>query len=108
MRSTMNDGPLSLARLLRYATTAHSAAVVSTWTGGGCRRRTLGELAPRMAQLANALQGLGVGRSDRVATFMWNNSEHLEVYAAVPAMGAVVHPLNIRLSPSQVGFVANH
>jgi len=39
---------------------------------------------------------------------MWNNSEHLEVYAAVPAMGAVVHPLNIRLSPSQVGFVANH
>jgi fatty-acyl-CoA synthase len=108
MRSTMNDGPLSLARLLRYATTAHSAAAVSTWTGDGCRRRTYGEMAPRMAQLANALQSLGIGRSDRVATFMWNNSEHLEVYAAVPAMGAVVHPLNIRLSPSQVGYVANH
>ena len=54
------------------------------------------------------MRGLGIGPGDRVATFMWNNQEHLEAYLAVPAMGAVVHPLNIRLFPEQVTYVANH
>ncbi len=39
---------------------------------------------------------------------MWNNAEHLEAYLAVPAMGAVLHPLNIRLSPEQIAYIANH
>ena len=42
------------------------------------------------------------------ATFQWNNQEHLEAYAAVPSMGAVLHPLNIRLFPEQVIYIANH
>ena len=45
---------------------------------------------------------------DRVGTFMWNNAEHLAVYLAVPAMGAVLHPLNIRLFPDQLTYIANH
>ena len=39
---------------------------------------------------------------------MWNNQEHLEAYLAVPAMGAVLHPLNIRLFPDQLAYIADH
>ncbi|GGO86179.1 fatty-acyl-CoA synthase [Nocardioides phosphati] len=108
MRSTMQDQPLSLSRLLRYATTVHARSTVTTWTGETTRTRTYGELGARAAQVAHALTRLGVHRSDRVATFMWNNGEHLEVYAAVPAMGAVLHALNIRLFPEQLVYIANH
>src|SRR6266704_211707 len=41
-------------------------------------------------------------------TLMWNNAEHLEAYLAVPSMGAVLHTLNLRLDPAQLGYVANH
>ena len=44
----------------------------------------------------------------RVGTFMWNNAEHLECYLAVPAMGAVLHTINIRLFPEQITYVVNH
>ncbi|MFZ3561290.1 MULTISPECIES: long-chain fatty acid--CoA ligase [unclassified Streptomyces] len=108
MLSTMQDGPLSLAQLLRYAASVHADATVTTWTGSGARCRTFGGLGARAAQLAHALRGLGVGTSDRVATFMWNNAEHMEAYVTAPAMGAVLHALNIRLSPEQLVFVANH
>jgi fatty-acyl-CoA synthase len=108
MLSTMQDEPLSLGRLLQHAAATHGAAHVATWTGTDLRRRTYRELGDRAAQVAGALQGLGVGPFDRVATFMWNNNEHLEVYTAVPAMGAVLHALNIRLFPEQVTYVANH
>ena len=50
----------------------------------------------------------GVEGDDRVATFMWNNAEHLVTYLAVPSMGAVLHALNIRLFPEQILYVANH
>ncbi|MFJ8653114.1 fatty acid--CoA ligase [Streptomyces rochei] len=108
MLSTMQDGPLSLAKLLRHAASVHADATVTTWTGSAARHRTFGELGARAARLANALRGLGAGGSDRVATFMWNNTEHMEAYATVPAMGAVLHALNIRLSPEQLVFTANH
>ena len=60
-----------------------------------------------MAQLAHGLRQLGVTDGDRVATFMWNNQEHLEAYFAAPCMGAVLHTLNIRLSGEQIAFIAN-
>jgi fatty-acyl-CoA synthase len=108
MLSTMQDEPLSLATLLHYGSTVHSTAEVSTWTGSDARRMTFGELGAQSARLANALRGLGVGDGDRVGTFMWNNNEHMTAYGAVPAMGAVLHTLNIRLFPKQLVFVANH
>jgi fatty-acyl-CoA synthase len=104
----MQDEPLSLATLLRYASTFQSDATVSTWTGEGIRSITFGEVGEQAARLANALRGLGAGVGDRVATFMWNNSEHQVAYIGVPAMGAVLHALNIRLFPEQLVYVANH
>lgn len=72
------------------------------------RRMSFAEVGSQSARLAHALRSLGVGLTDRVATFMWNNNEHMVAYSAIPAMGAVLHALNIRLFPEQLTFVANH
>ncbi|MFI5715539.1 long-chain fatty acid--CoA ligase [Nocardia sp. NPDC051750] len=108
MLSTMMDDQLSLATLLRYASTFVGDSTVSTWTGDGVRTMTYREIGADSARLANALTDLGIGRGDRVGTFMWNNNEHLVAYIAIPAMGSVLHALNIRLSPEQLIYVANH
>ncbi len=108
MKSTMQDVPLSIARLLTYGSTVHGASTVSTWTGTGTRTATYAEVGARVAQLAHALRDLGVDGDQRVGTFMFNNQEHLEAYYAVPAMGAVLHTLNIRLFPEQVAYIATH
>src|SRR5262249_39794932 len=53
-------------------------------------------------------RSLGVDGDQRVATLVWNNSPHLEASPAIPSMGAVLHPLNLRLAPAQLGYIANH
>ncbi|MGW0251362.1 long-chain fatty acid--CoA ligase [Nocardia goodfellowii] len=108
MLSTMQDEQLSLATLLHYASTFQGDSTVSTWTGAGLRTMTYRELGAEAARLAHALRGLGIGVGDRVGTFMWNNNEHMVAYVAVPAMGAVLHALNIRFFPEQLVYVANH
>jgi fatty-acyl-CoA synthase len=74
---------------------------------GGYRvgRYRVSDMAGRVEALAGALEGLGVGRLDRVATLDWNTHWHLEAYFAVPMMGAVLHPVNIRLAPSEIAYV---
>jgi fatty-acyl-CoA synthase len=62
----------------------------------------------RMNALANALAALGVERGDRVATLDWNTHWHYESYFAIPMMGAVLHTVNVRLSPSEVEYIMNH
>src|SRR5499427_9217547 len=108
VRSTMMDLPLTITSIMRYGTSVYGDGEVVTWTGGGTRRRTYAEAGRRAARLANALRGLGVDADQRVGTFMWNNAEHLEAYLAIPSMGAVLHTLNIRLAPAEVGYVATH
>src|SRR6478609_4706218 len=108
VRSTMMDVPLTITSIMRYGTSVFGDREVVTWTGDGTRRRTYAEAGRRAARLANALRGLGVDADQRVATFMWNNAEHLEAYLAIPSMGAVLHTLNIRLFPEQLVYIANH
>ena len=108
MRSTMMDVPLTVTALMRYGTSAFADREVRTWTGDSSRSQSYGETGARAAKLAGALRGLGVDGDQRVATLMWNNSEHLEAYLAVPSMGAVLHTLNLRLDPAQLGYIANH
>jgi acyl-CoA synthetase (AMP-forming)/AMP-acid ligase II len=71
-------------------------------------RYTYADLGRRARQLAQALQRLGVQPGDRVATFAWNSFRHLEVYYAVPCMGAVLHTLNLRLGTSDLEYIINH
>src|SRR6202161_2953170 len=107
MYSTMHDFPLTITAILRHACHVHGARKVTTATGDGYRDCTYAELGQHAAQLANALRRIGVTGDQRVATFMWNNAEHLAAYLAVPSMGAVLHTLNIRLFPEQIVYVAN-
>jgi fatty-acyl-CoA synthase len=104
----MMDLPLTITSIMRYGTSAYGDREVVTCTGDGTRRRTYAEAGRRAARLANALRRLGVDADQRVGTFMWNNAEHLEAYMAVPSMGAVLHTLNIRLAPAEVGYIASH
>ena len=107
MYSTMQDFPLTIAAIMRHGCGVHGARTATTATAVGYRRISYREVGQQAAQLANALRGIGVTGDQRVATFMWNNAEHLTTYLAVPAMGAVLHTLNIRLFPEQVAYVAN-
>jgi fatty-acyl-CoA synthase len=107
MYSTMQSFPLLITSILRHASGVHGARTVTTATGNGYRQLSYAELGQQAAALANVLRRAGVSGDQRVATFMWNNAEHLTAYMAVPAMGAVLHTLNIRLFPEQIVFVAN-
>ncbi|MGW3416619.1 long-chain fatty acid--CoA ligase [Streptomyces phaeochromogenes] len=110
MLSTMQDVPLLISRILTHGSTIHGSSQVITWTGEGePQRRSFAEIGGRAAQLAHALRDdLGVRDDDRVATLMWNNAEHVEAYYAIPAMGAILHTLNLRLPPEQLVWIVNH
>ncbi|WAU85982.1 long-chain fatty acid--CoA ligase [Streptomyces sp. Qhu-G9] len=110
MLSTMQDVPLLISRILTHGSTIHGSSQVITWTGESePHRRSFAEIGARAAQLAHALRDdLGVRDDDRVATLMWNNAEHVEAYYAIPAMGAILHTLNLRLPPEQLVWIVNH
>ena len=104
----MQNWPLTITAILRHAWGANGDRTVTTATGqGGYRTGTYREIGEQAARLAHALRGFGITGDERVGTFMWNNAEHLVAYLAVPAMGAVLHTLNIRLSPEQIAYIAN-
>ena len=103
----MDDYQLSLTPLIERAERFSARrGVVSRRPDGSIHRTTIGECAGRARRLGAALAGLGVRRGDRVATLLWNQPEHLELYFAVPLMGAVIHTLNPRLHPDELSFIA--
>src|SRR4051812_6219007 len=108
VRSTMQDVPLSIASILRHGQQVFADSRIVTLGEADNRRATFAEVADNAARLAHGLRSLGVTGDERVGTFQWNNQEHLEAYLAIPSMGAVLHTLNIRLFPEQVGYIANH
>ncbi len=109
MLGCMMDFPLGIAHLIERVEQLYpSVEVVSTLPDRTLRRFTYRDTAVRSRRLANALTALGVKPGDRVATLAWNHQQHFEAYLAVPAMGAVVHTLNLRLHPTEIGFIANH
>src|SRR5690606_9448825 len=108
MDSTMQTPPLLISQILTFGSTIHANQEVVTCTEDSARRMSYAEVGRRSAQLAHALRGLGIEGDKRVATFMWNNAEHLIAYFAVPSMGAVLHALNIRLFPQQLIYITAH
>ena len=103
-----DDYPLTLQHVLWRARLVYSDAAVVTLTDAGVWRAEFGELAERVDRLSSALAALGVRQGDRVATLAWNNQQHLELHLAVPCMGAVLHTLNLRLSPEQLAYAVGH
>jgi fatty-acyl-CoA synthase len=106
---TMMDYPLTLTALLeragRYAT---NVEIVSRLPDRSLHRYTWGQLHQRALQLAGCLHSIGLKKDDRVATLMWNHYAHLECYFGIPAAGGVLHPLNLRLHPDEIAWIANH
>jgi fatty-acyl-CoA synthase len=108
--STMQDVPLTVTRILAHGVQVHGDSRITTWTGGGePHSRPFRDVGLRAVQLANALRDeLGVRRDDRIATLMWNNTEHVEAYLGIPAMGAILHTLNLRLPAGQLTWIVGH
>jgi fatty-acyl-CoA synthase len=104
----MDDFPLSLTPIVERAETlTPGRKVVSRRPDGSIHRSTLGEIAQRARRLGSALKELGIGDGDPVATLLWNQPEHLELYFALPLMGAVLHTMNPRLSQDELSFIAS-
>jgi fatty-acyl-CoA synthase len=72
------------------------------------RRLTYRDLEERVHRLAGALAALGVKPGDTVAVMDWDSHRYLEAFFAVPMMGAVLHTINVRLSPEQILFTIEH
>ena len=104
----MQHTPLLMSKIIdRGAKVAPNEEIV-TATENGVRRQTYKETRDRAHQLAHALAEAGIAVGDRVGTFMWNGSRHLEAYQACAGMGAVLHTLNIRLSEKDLEYIINH
>ncbi len=71
-------------------------------------RYTYRDLNRRIHQLANTLSSLGVKPGSTVAVMDWDSHRYLECFFAVPMMGAVLHTINVRLSPEQLIYTINH
>src|ERR1700716_4388708 len=103
----MQDYELSLQHVLWRLERLHQKKEVVTKRDDGVHRTTYGEMIPRINRLAGVLKRIGVKPGDRVATLAWNSNRHLELYYAIPCMGAVLHTLNLRLFPQHLEFIVN-
>ncbi|RNE48406.1 long-chain fatty-acid--CoA ligase [Corynebacterium alimapuense] len=109
MLSTMQNVPLSIARILEYGSSAHATTKVTTWRTDSAEETTFEDIRARAAAFAHALHDdLGITGDQRVGSFLYNCAEHLEVQFAVPSMGAVFAPLNKQLMNDQIRHIINH
>ena len=105
----MQTTPLMISGILTYAAQAHGTReVVSKLIDEPLWRYDYAGLGRRSAQLAHALQRLGVKPGDRVTSLAWNTHRHLELFYAVPGLGAVLHTANPRLFDEQIVYTINH
>ena len=105
----MQNRPLQISAILDHAARAHGTReIVSELVGDCCWRYDWQGCDRRARQAAQALGHLGIEPGDRVSSLAWNTHRHLELFYAVPGMGAVLHTANPRLSDEQIAFTINH
>ena len=105
---TMSRTQLLMSRILGRGAQLDPNEEVVTLMPNGTHRQTLKATWQRANQVAGALSAMGIQEGYRVGSFMWNNYRHLELYQAVPSMGAVLHTLNIRLGAADLEYIINH
>ncbi len=105
----MQDAPLQISAILTHAARAHGGREIVSklvdeplwrYDWAGCERRS--------RQAAQMLGTLGIAGGDRVSSLAWNTHRHLELFYAIPGIGAVLHTANPRLSDDQIAFTINH
>ena len=109
MLGLMQNQPLLISSLIDFAERHHGdGQIVSRRVEGDVHRYTYKDLAARSRQLANAIDGVGLGLGERVASIAWNGYRHMEMYFGVSGSGRVLHTINPRLHPEQIAWVVNH
>ena len=109
MLGLMMQHDLMISDLIEHAAIVHADREIYTLNTNMTEHRyTWGDCAVQVRKLANALKSAGVKKGDRVATIAWNNYRHIEIYYAVSSVGAIVHTINPRLKPEQIGWMINH
>ena len=109
MKGLMMDFQLTVPAILKRAETYFgNKKIITRLTDKSIHRHSYSEFAERTKKLSVALKKLGVKEGDRVATLCWNHYQHLEIYFAVPSCAAVLHTLNLRLSPEDLEYIVNH
>ncbi len=108
MKGLMMDYQLTVPAILRRAETFFGRKeIVSCQPDKSIHRYTYKDLAHRVKKLGAALYHAGVREGDRVATLCWNHHQHLENYFAIPCLGAIIHPLNVRFSAEDLSYIMN-
>jgi len=109
MLGLMQDVPLLISSLITHADRHHGdVEIVSRRVEGDIHRTNYRELHARSKRVANALDAMGIGMSDRVATLAWNGYRHMELYYGVAGKGAIVHTINPRLPADQIAWITRH
>ena len=109
MKGLMQEHPLMISSVLAHAARHHGATEIVARTSDGALHRTTWAGIERDARrLVRALQALGIEPGDRVGTLGWNDHRHLQIYYAVPGMGAICHTINPRLSDDDIAYIINH
>ena len=109
IQSTMQRVPLSINQLLERGGKLYpDSEIVSRRPDKSLVRHRFADFHHRARGLAAALRSAGLKTGDRVATLCWNHHVHLECYFGIPAAGGVMHTLNLRLSPDEIGWIAGH
>ncbi|MFC7372980.1 long-chain fatty acid--CoA ligase [Fictibacillus iocasae] len=104
----MMNVPLRVTMMLEHAERYFPKKYVTSRTMSGIRRFTYREIGERTRRLSSALVKLGVQKGDKVGTLAWNHHRHLEAYFGIPGAEAVLHTINIRLSPEHIAYIINH
>ncbi|MDI9933218.1 long-chain-fatty-acid--CoA ligase [Rhodococcus sp. IEGM 1354] len=104
-----DDFPLNVNTLFRHAVRTYPEQhVVYRTADGGWDRYTMGECGIRASTAATVLAELGVTAGDVVGVLDWNSKRHFELYWAIPALGAVLLQMNLRLAPADLAYVTGH
>ncbi len=103
MQALMMHRPLRSIDILSHAAEVFAdQCIVSALVEDEIHRRIYPETLARVAQLAHALKGLGIGTGDRIGTLAWNGHRHFELSCGIAGIGAVCHTINPRLSHDQL------
>ncbi|MDO4254515.1 MAG: long-chain-fatty-acid--CoA ligase [Kocuria sp.] len=107
--TTSDHYQLNVTTMLRHAArTFPETEVVYRDGHGAWQRSNYGTEYQRVARMAHALTGLGIGPGDVVGVMDWNSRRHLELYFALPGLAATHLQLNLRLSVEDLSYVVEH
>ncbi len=109
MDGLMMDFPLTLSMVMRRAELLYpNQEIVTREPDKSYHRYTYKDWIKRTKKLALALKKLGIADGQRIGSFCWNHYQHYELYFGVPAMGGVLHTLNLRLGTEDLAYIINH